>query len=287
MTDTTENTAPVEEPRIRLASDSDPVPPTPEADDVTPEAESVMPEAEQDNEPEPEPQPEKKRDAQSRIRELNARAKAAEERAAALEAQLNGRSEQQQQPAQDFGLVKPNPADYVGGRFNDDYQDAYEAYQEARAEARVQAALEQREAVKTVENTVKTIQQREDAFRAQHTDYDDALAAVMDYGVIDDPTVYRAIVEMENSPEIVYRIGSDENLLAELSELSPSMRLIRIGGLLANQAAPQPAAARRSKAPAPIEPVKGGHSPVLTGQAALDAAKNYDEYKAAKRAMGL
>ena len=288
MTETTELQVPAEEPRIKLMSDYDPKPEQEAESDTVAEEAQPEPETAEVEEPEAQPEPEKKRDAQSRIRELNARAKAAEERAAALEAQLNVKNKQPESGSQQQqGLVKPNPADYVGGRFNDDYQDAYEAYTEAAAEVRVQAALEQREAAKSVEATVKTIQQRENEFRAQHDDYDDALSYVMESGVIDHKFVFDAIIDMPNSPEIVYKIGNDEALLHELAGLSPAMRLMRIGQLTAQTT--HPAAPRQmSKAPPPVEPVKGGTAPILAGEAAMDAALkagDYDAYRAAKRGI--
>ena len=279
MTDTTEQTATpetAEPPRYTLLSNE------PEAE-VTAEVEA---EPEQTEEAEPEPE-KTKRDANERIRQLNERTKTAEAEAAKLkedvrrvEAELLKIAERSAQHD------KPKPEDFVGGKFNDEYQDALESWRDAQMETRIAQALVERERDSSVQATKRVIQEHEEAFKATHADYSEVIAVALP--LFDDPITASAITEIDNITEIAYNIGKDPELLAQLERMTPTQRLIKIGALsVAGQTAQTPAK-RVSTAATPITPVSGG-SAVLTGAAAIEAAEksmNYDAWKAAKKAVG-
>ena len=271
MNDTTEQTTETatpettEPPRYTLLSNE----PEPEA---TAEAEA---EPEQAAEPEPE---KPKRYANERIRKLAAERKEAVERAERAEAAL---AERATPPAD-----KQKPEDFVGGKFNDEYQDRLEAWRDSQMETRIAQALVERERDSSVQATKRVIQEHEEAFKATHADYSEVLAVSLP--LFDDPITASAITEIDNITEIAYNIGKDPELLAQLERMTPTQRLIKIGALsVAGQTAQTPAK-RVSTAATPITPVSGG-SAVLTGAAAIEAAEksmNYDAWKAAKKAVG-
>lgn len=281
MTDTA--TEPTETPRFVVDSNE----PAPTSEPIEQEVKTEPAELATDSQGNQEEPEHKKRDAQARIRELNARAKAAEERASELEAKLNS-GKQPDQQRQESKIVKPNPADYVGGRFNDDYQTAYENYVESVAEEKAIRALTERQQADQLQTRVSQIQQAEQAFVATHTDYHDVLQDVIESGMLNDRAVYDAIIDLPNSPEIVYRIGNDPDLLAELSAMPANQRLLKIGAIAYGQPATQQSESTKAKisnAPKPISPVSGGTA-VLSVAEQLEAAEksgDYDAWKAAKR----
>ena len=79
------------------------------------------------------------------------------------------------------------------------------------AEERALNAIAQRQKAAEVENKVSQIQRAEEVFAQEHQDYPDVLQDVIDSGIL-DATVYQAIIDLPNSPEIVYKIGSDPDL---------------------------------------------------------------------------
>lgn len=288
MTDTPETTATTQtstepvEPRF-IVDSNEPIEPTEAETEAKVDVEK-NPEAEE--QPEESEQQQKKRDAQARIRQLAAEKRELEQRLAEIEQQKQAKPETQNQ--QESKLQRPDPANYVGGKFNDDYQRDYENYIEKVAEERALKAIEQKQKVTEVENKVSQIQRAEEVFMQQHADYTDVLQDVIDSGIL-DATVYQAIIDLPNSPEIVYKIGSDPDLLAELSAMSPNQRLLKIGAIAYQSQQPQQAQAKPkiSNAPKPITPIGNGTAPVLNASQVMEAAEkagDYDSWKAAKYA---
>jgi hypothetical protein len=232
-----------------------------------------------EQEPEVESEPEqRKKDAQSRIRELANTNRELKERLAALE---EAKAQPVIAPAE-----KPNPADFVGGKFNDDYQDAIRAYDRAEITASIKAELYADQQKTTIEAEKAKVIERENVFKDSHPDYDDALSAVMNAGIVDGG-IADALIDLDNGFDIVYKIGNDEDLLYQLAAMTPAQRLMKIGALSAQSSGTTaPPAAKISQAAKPITPVSGGKT-VLTGAAAIEAAEkamDYDAWKAAKAA---
>jgi len=220
---------------------------------------------------------EKKRGYSKRVQELANKARAAEERAQAAEAALAARTN----PPPD----KPNPDDFVGGRYNDNYQDALDAWRDAQTERRISQALVQAERDKAISSRKSVIAEREAEFKAVTPDYDEMVVHALP--LFDDPLTNTAITEIENITEIAYTIGKDPELLAQFERMTPSQRLVKMGMMAAQgSTAPSQKPVRISQAAKPITPVSGG-SAVLTSNAAMEAALkagDFEAYKAAKKA---
>ena len=226
-----------------------------------------------------------KRDAQSRIRELNERAKAAEQELAILKAAQTVKTETTTQAG------KPNPDEYAGGLFNQSYQDALEAWRETEVERKVANLLEKREqeSIQKAEKNAfeqrkQAIEAKEDSFRAATPDYDEALSRSGAF--FDNPLLAQAIPDIDNIFEVVYKIGKDDDLLNEFASLSPMQQLVKIGALSATLGGQQPAAKPAkniSHAPKPITPISGGAA-VASPDAGLDS-DDYETYKAARMAQ--
>jgi len=270
------------EPRYAILSNEAPVEAA-EVEHIPAGEEAAAVESEPEVESEVEQTPEvRKKDAQSRIRELANKARAAEERAQAAEAALAARAN----PPPD----KPNQKDYVGGRYNDDYQDDLDAWRDAQTEQRISQALVQAERDKAVNSQKSVIAEREAEFKSVTPDYEEMIANALP--LFDDPVTNSAITEIENITEIAYAIGKDPELLAQFERMTPSQRLVKMG-MMAAQSGTSPAQkpVKISQAAKPITPVSGGKT-VLSGQAAIEAALkhnanghiDYDAYKAAVRA---
>jgi len=248
------------------------------------ETEKATPEPENKAEHEEAEKP--KRDANARIRELNERAKAAETERDMLKAQMTAKAETV------APVGKPNPKDYAGDIFNQEYQDDLEKWRDSEVERKVSDLLTKREqqAIQEAENKAfiqrkQTIEAKEDAFRATTPDYDEALSRSGE--LFDNPLLAQAIPEIDNIFEVAYQIGKDEDLLVEFASLSPMQQLVKLGVLSATlkgqQTAAKPPAKNISHAAKPISPINGGAA-VTTPEQALDGS-DYEAYKAARLAQ--
>jgi hypothetical protein len=281
MTETTaEYTAPE---RYTILSNEEPAETT-EVEQIPASEEAAAVESEPEVESEVEQTPEqRKKDAQNRIRQLaNEKRELANENRE-LKERIAAQESAKSQPIQG----EPNPDNYPGGTYNDNYRNDLRKYAKAEALAEVQAEHHQ----KTIEAEKQKVIKREIEFEQSHPGYSDAVKYFMDAGIADGG-VADALIELENGLDIVYQIGTDPDLFDEFEAMTPAQRLMRIGMMSAqNSTAPTQKTARISQAAKPITPVSGGKT-VLTGQAAIDAALkhnanghiDYDAYKAAVKA---
>jgi len=277
MTEQTAESEQTPEPRYTILNNESPAE-TVEVEQIPASEEVAAVESEPEVESDVEQTPEvRKKDAQSRIRELANKARAAEERAQAAEAALAARAT----PPVD----KPNPEDYAGGRYNDSYQDDLDAWRDAQTEQRISQALVQAERDKAISSRKSVIAEREAEFKAVTPDYDEMVVHALP--LFDDPLTNTAITEIENITEIAYAIGKDPELLAQFERMTPSQRLVKMGMMAAQGiASPTQKTVKISQAAKPITPVSGG-SAVLTSNAAMEAALkagDFEAYKAAKKA---
>ena len=210
----------------------------------------------------PNPKLEKRFSELTKQRE-EARKEAAKERDAreALEkriSELEGRAEPK--PVEEN--VKPSPS-----QFNDAFE-----YAEALAEWSAEQAILNREKAeaerKDQENRQKMAdswKQREAAIKADLPDYDDMIASAADVTVSD--VIRDAIIESDVGPRILYHLAENPELVETLNSSTPIKALREIGKLEAKfeandtkqeaktEAETKPSIAR-SKAPAPISPIK-------------------------------
>lgn len=181
-------------------------------------------------------------------REREAR-EALEQRLAALEGK--------QQPAKVAAIdEKPQPS-----QFSDAFEYA-EALAEYTADKRIAEMKQQEAQAKEAEERQKVINQwttKVEAAKQMLPDFDDIVAS-SDVVVNDD--IRDAILESDVGPQILYHLAENDEVAKKIAGLSPKAALREIGKLEARfEAKPEaekPAPIVKSKAPAPITPIRGG-----------------------------
>ena len=181
-------------------------------------------------------------------REREAR-EALEQRLAALESQ---RQPQKMAEAVD---QEPQPS-----QFSDAFEYA-KALAEYTADKRIADMKREEAAAKEAEERQKVIQtwaKKVESAKATLPDFDDIVAS-SDVVVNDD--IRDAILESDVGPQILYHLAENDEVARKIAGLSPKAALREIGKLEARfEAKPEekPAPVVKSKAPAPIQPIRGG-----------------------------
>lgn len=258
---TSENAAEFYANRLGLAES----PAAPEAEESSePEAvveqsepEEAEAEAKQEGERKQNPKLERRFSEITKQRE-EARKEAQQEREArqALEARLAALEGKQQPTKAEFVDEKPQPS-----QFSDAFEYA-EALAEYTADKRIADMKREEAQAKEAEQRQKVITQwtsKVEAAKASLPDFDDIVAS-SDVVVNDD--IRDAILESEVGPQILYHLAENDEVAKKIAGLSPKQALREIGKLEARfEAKPEaekPAPIVRSKAPAPIQPIRGG-----------------------------
>ena len=287
---TSENAAEFYANRLGLAeSNSEPVAVEEESAEPVAEEEQSEPkeaekEANQEGERKQNPKLEKRFSEITKQRE-EARLEAQRERQARLELEQRlAALEQQRQPEQQAVNIdqEPQPSQF---------SDAFE-YAKALAEYSTEKALAERDRqiaqAREQEAQQKIIQswaQKVQAAKAEMPDFDDMVASS---DVVVNNAVRDAILESDVGPKILYHLAENNDLAKKIAGLSPNAALREIGKLEARfEAKPetvQTAPVVRSKAPAPIQPIRGGQ-----GKADVPISANgefhgsYQAWKAARK----
>ncbi len=211
-------------------------------------------------------------------RERNAR-EALEARLKELETKVNPPKSEEPDP-------KPDPS-----QFNDAIE-----YAEALAEWTADKKLRERDQAELARKAEEEqsrmrqkFQERLDAVKQELPDYDDMIASsdVAVSGPVTD-----AIIESDVGPQILYYLAENPDFARELGEKSITSQLRSIGRLEAKfekSETPKPSVkepvAKKSNAPAPINPLKSGGNP---SDITLDADRKfhgtYQQWKAARAA---
>jgi hypothetical protein len=171
--------------------------------------------------------------------------------------------------------VKPSPS-----QFNDAFEYA-EALAEWSAEQAILNREKQESERKAQEEQQKLIQswnQRLETVKADFPDYDEMIASASDISVSD--AIRDAMLESEQGPRILYHLAENPELADKLNSMTQTSALREIGKLEAKfEASATPKEAKteaetkpsiaRSKAPAPISPIK-------TSSAVADVGVNAD-----------
>lgn len=259
---TSENSAEFYANRLGLAeSNSEPeaVEETPEpvAEEDQSEPKEAEKEANQEGERKQNPKLEKRFSEITKQRE-EARLEAQRERQARLELEQRlAALEQNRQPEQAVNIdQEPQPSQFA---------DAFE-YAKALAEYSTEKALAERDRQQALareqEAQQKIIQswaQKVQAAKAELPDFDDLVASS---DVVVNNAVRDAILESDVGPKILYHLAENNDLAKKIAGLSPNAALREIGKLEARfEAKPQTAQTApvvKSKAPAPIQPIRGG-----------------------------
>lgn len=259
---TSENAAEFYANRLGLAeSNSEPVAveetPEPVAEEEQSEPKEAEKEANQEGERKQNPKLEKRFSEITKQRE-EARLEAQRERQARLELEQRlAALEQNRQPEQAVNIdQEPQPSQFA---------DAFE-YAKALAEYSTEKALAERDRQQALareqEAQQKIIQswaQKVQAAKAELPDFDDLVASS---DVVVNNAVRDAILESDVGPKILYHLAENNDLAKKIAGLSPNAALREIGKLEARfEAKPQTAQTApvvKSKAPAPIQPIRGG-----------------------------
>jgi len=221
------------------------------------EPEEAEAEAKQEGERKQNPKLERRFSEITKQRE-EARKEAQQEREArqALEARLAALEGKQQPTKAEFVDEKPQPS-----QFSDAFEYA-EALAEYTADKRIADMKREEAQAKEAEQRQKVITQwtsKVEAAKASLPDFDDIVAS-SDVVVNDD--IRDAILESDVGPQILYHLAENDEVAKKIAGLSPKQALREIGKLEARfEAKPEaekPAPIVRSKAPAPIQPIRGG-----------------------------
>lgn len=212
-------------------------------------------EIEQEEKPKANPKLERRFSEITKQRE-EARKEAQQERQAreALEARL---AALERQPALQAPKVDEEPQP---SQFNDAFEYA-KALAEYTADKRIgemkRQEAEERQAQER-QKVIETWASKVQAAKASMPDFDDIVAS-SDVVVNDD--IRDAILESDVGPQILYHLAENDDVAKRIAGLSPKQALREIGKLEARfevkETAPETKPIVRSKAPAPIQPLRG------------------------------
>ena len=170
------------------------------------------------------------------------------------------------------GKVNPQPVEQVNAKPSpSQFNDAFE-YAEALAEWSAEQAILNREKAETERKVqeerskvIKSWNERLETVKADLPDYDEMIASASDITVSDE--IRDAMLESEQGPRILYHLAENPELAEKLNSMSKVSALREIGKLEARfeaketpkeaktEAETKPSVAK-SKAPAPISPIK-------------------------------
>ena len=214
-------------------------------------------EIEQEEKPKANPKLERRFSEITKQRE-EARKEAQQERQAreALEARL---AVLERQPAPQAPKVDEEPQP---SQFNDAFEYA-KALAEYTADKRIgemkRQEAEERQAQER-QKVIETWASKVQAAKASMPDFDDIVAS-SDVVVNDD--IRDAILESDVGPQILYHLAENDDVAKRIAGLSPKQALREIGKLEARfevkETAPETKPIVRSKAPAPIQPLRGSN----------------------------
>ena len=286
---TSENAAEFYANRLGLAespADTEAVEETPEpvAEEEQSEPKEAEKEANQEGERKQNPKLEKRFSEITKQRE-EARQEAQRERQARvdLEQRLAALEQQRQPQQQSYIDQEPQPSQFA---------DAFE-YAKALAEFSTEKALAERDRqvaqAREQEAQQKIIQswaQKVQDAKAELPDFDDLVASS---DVVVNNAVRDAILESDVGPRILYHLAENNDLAKKIASLSPNAALREIGRLEAKfEVKPetkQTAPVVRSKAPAPIQPIRGGQGqPDVPMSANGEWHGSYQAWKLARKA---
>ena len=254
---TSENSAEFYANRLGLADQPEVEAVQTEPTEVVEERSEPEIEKEQEEKPKANPKLERRFSEITKQRE-EARKEAQTEREArqALEARL---AALERQPAPQAPKVDEEPQP---SQFNDAFEYA-KALAEYTADKRIGEMRKQdAEAKEAVERqkVIETWASKVQAAKASLPDFDDIVAS-SDVVVNDD--IRDAILESDVGPQILYHLAENEDVAKKIAGLSAKQALREIGKLEARfevkETAPEPKTIARSKAPAPIQPLRGSN----------------------------
>jgi hypothetical protein len=280
---TSDNSAEFYANRLGLA-DQPEVEATPEVEPTEVVEERSEPEIEKEQEEKPKANPKlERRFSEITKQREEARKEAQQERQAreALEARL---AVLERQPAPQAPKVDEEPQP---SQFNDAFEYA-KALAEFTADQRIGEMRRQDAEAKQAQERQKVIEtwaSKVQAAKASMPDFDDIVAS-SDVVVNDD--IRDAILESDVGPQILYHLAENDDVAKRIAGLSPKQALREIGKLEARfevkETAPQSAPITRSKAPAPINPLRGSNPADVPMSANGEWHGTFQAWKEARKA---
>lgn len=227
--------------------------------------------------------------------------KAAEEARAAREARDRAQDEARQlrekyEPAKPDELgPKPARAQFTS---DDDFEKELMDWTADKTRMEDATKAEQERQARQAAETAKAWQERQAALRKEMPDYDDRIKN-SDVKVSNE--VRDAILDSEVGPRILVHLAENPDVATKIGEMTVTRALKEIGRLEAQfgdkggdkgekketaKETTKTALAEISKAPAPISPLKGAGTPVvsLSGNDEVPASMNYETWKALRKA---
>ena len=285
---TSENAAEFYANRLGLAespAETEAVEDTPEpvAEDDQSEPKEAEKEANQEGERKQNPKLEKRFSEITKQRE-EARQEAQRERQARVDLEQRlAALEQQRQPQAINVDQEPQPS-----QFSDafEYAKALAEFSTERALAERDRQIEQAREQEAQQKIIQSWAQKVQEAKAELPDFDDLVASS---DVVVNNAVRDAILESDVGPKILYHLAENNDLAKKIASLSPNAALREIGKLEAKfEAKPetkQTAPVVRSKAPAPIQPIRGGQGqPDVPMSANGEWHGSYQAWKLARKA---
>jgi hypothetical protein len=229
----------------------------PVAEDDQSEPKEAEKEANQEGERKQNPKLEKRFSEITKQRE-EARKEAQTERQARVELEQRlAALEQQRQPQQAVNVdQEPQPS-----QFNDafEYAKALAEYSTEKALAERDRQMAQQKEQEAQQKIIQSWAQKVQEAKAELPDFDDLVASS---DVVVNNAVRDAILESDVGPKILYHLAENNDLAKKIASLSPNAALREIGKLEAkfevNPETKPTAPVVRSKAPTPIQPIRGG-----------------------------
>jgi hypothetical protein len=280
---TSDNSAEFYANRLGLA-DQPKVEATPEVEPTEVVEERSEPEIEKEQEEKPKANPKlERRFSEITKQREEARKEAQQERQAreALEARL---AVLERQPAPQAPKVDEEPQP---SQFNDAFEYA-KALAEFTADQRIGEMRRQDAEAKQAQERQKVIEtwaSKVQAAKASMPDFDDIVAS-SDVVVNDD--IRDAILESDVGPQILYHLAENDDVAKRIAGLSPKQALREIGKLEARfevkETAPETKPVVRSKAPAPINPLRGSNPADVPMSANGEWHGTFQAWKEARKA---
>jgi hypothetical protein len=229
----------------------------PVAEDDQSEPKEAEKEANQEGERKQNPKLEKRFSEITKQRE-EARKEAQTERQARveLEQRLAALEQQRQPQQQSYADQEPQPS-----QFNDafEYAKALAEFSTEKALAERDRQVAQQREQEAQQKIIQSWAQKVQEAKAELPDFDDLVASS---DVVVNNAVRDAILESDVGPKILYHLAENNDLAKKIASLSPNAALREIGRLEAkfevNPETKQTAPVVRSKAPTPIQPIRGG-----------------------------
>jgi hypothetical protein len=239
---------------------------------------------EEQQEPEEHKEPAKKPTRKQRAidkatRDLRDQNRRLEERLAALEGKKPAAEVEARIQIPDRAKFKSD-ADYEEAMF--DYRYQVRRAKELQQQTQNATAAQLKENLENYQSAVAD-------FKDEHDDWDD----VVNQAIPIHESVYLAVMELENGPDVTYYLGKHPDYARRLAEMSPLSAAMEVGRLSSRlkTGAPDPSAAGngatrkpKTRLPEPVKPVSTAATSSTLTSAEAAKKRDYRAFKAAQRA---